>query len=166
MGPHNSNLLLTTAPRSHVCCQSTGTLTRTLDASRKRASPPQEGLTSRKRQASPPGSPECSTYACTFTGDTDYNPQPQRDIQVIPRDTWVPNPLLLDPLEIFVLPATHRIIDYELQTAAFRAQTAGDGPDPDEARPVRPPIPQYICESDCGVKLATCWLRKRKGKTG
>ena len=22
------------------------------------------------------------------------------------------------------------------------------------------------CESDCGVKLATCWLRKRKGKTG
>ena len=21
------------------------------------------------------------------------------------------------------------------------------------------------CESDCGVKLATCWLRKRKGKT-
>ena len=22
------------------------------------------------------------------------------------------------------------------------------------------------CESDCGVKRATCWLRKRKGKTG
>ena len=22
------------------------------------------------------------------------------------------------------------------------------------------------CESDSGVKLATCWLRKRKGKTG
>ena len=25
---------------------------------------------------------------------------------------------------------------------------------------------KYPCESDCGVKLATCWLRKRKGKTG
>ena len=23
-----------------------------------------------------------------------------------------------------------------------------------------------VCESDCGVKRATCWLRKRKGKTG
>ena len=22
------------------------------------------------------------------------------------------------------------------------------------------------CESDCGVKRATCWLRKRKGKSG
>ena len=56
------------------------TLTRTADASRKRASPPQEGLTSRKRQASPPGSPERPTYARTFIGDTDYNPQPQRDV--------------------------------------------------------------------------------------
>ena len=70
-----------------------GTLTRTSDASRKRASPPKEGLTSRKRQASPPGSPERPTYARTFTGDTDYNPQPQWDIQEIPRDTRVPNPL-------------------------------------------------------------------------
>ena len=25
---------------------------------------------------------------------------------------------------------------------------------------------KYDCESDSGVKLATCWLRKRKGKTG
>ena len=25
---------------------------------------------------------------------------------------------------------------------------------------------EYRCESDCGVKRATCWLRKRKGKTG
>ena len=41
-----------------------------------------------------------------------------------------------------VLPATDRIIDYELQTAAFRAQAAGGGPDP--THPVRPPIPRYI----------------------
>ena len=120
------------------------TLIRTSDASRKRASPLQEGLTSRKRQASPPGSPERPTYACTFTGDTDYNPQPQRAIQEIPRDTRVPNPLPLDPPVIVVLPATDRIIDYELQTAAFRAQAAGGGPDSNAAHPVRPPIPRYI----------------------
>ena len=58
------------------------TITRTADAPRKRASPPQEGTTSCKRQASPPGSPERPTYVRTFTGDTDYNPQPQRVIQV------------------------------------------------------------------------------------
>ena len=39
-----------------------GTVTRTADAPRKRTSPPQEGPTSRKRQASPPGSPERPTY--------------------------------------------------------------------------------------------------------
>ena len=43
-----------------------------------------------------------------------------------------------------VLPVTDRIIDYELQTAAFRAQAAGGGPDPNAAHPVRPPIPRYI----------------------
>ena len=77
-----------------------GTLTRTADAPRKRASPPQEDPTSRKRQASPPGSPERPTYVCTFTSDTDYNPQPQRVIQEIPRDIRVPNPLPLDPPDI------------------------------------------------------------------
>ena len=141
-----------------------GTITRTSDASRKRASPPQEGLTSRKRQASPPGSPERPTYARTFTGDTDYNPQPQRDIQEIPRDTQIPNPIPLDPPEIVVLPATNRIVDYELQTAAFRAQAAGSGPDPNAARPVRPPIPQYmhdqcthrtVCHTRCSL-YSTC----------
>ena len=81
-----------------------GIITRKSDASCKRTSPPQEGLTSRKRQASPPGSPERPTYARTFTGDTDCNPQPQQDIKEIPRDTWVPNPLPLDPPEIVVLP--------------------------------------------------------------
>ena len=106
--------------------------------------PPQEGPTSRKRQASPPGSPERPTYARTFTGDTDYNPQPQRTIQEIPRDTQVPNPLPLNPPDIVVMPVTDRIIDYELQTAAFRAQAAGSGPDPNAAHPVRPPIPRYI----------------------
>ena len=39
-----------------------GTVTRTAGAPRKRALPPQEGPTSRKRQASPPGSPERPTY--------------------------------------------------------------------------------------------------------
>ena len=43
-----------------------------------------------------------------------------------------------------MLPATDRIIDYEQQTAAIRAQAAGGGPDPNAARPIRPPIPQYI----------------------
>ena len=43
-----------------------------------------------------------------------------------------------------VLPSTDRIIDYELQTAAFRAQTAGGGPDHNAAHPVRSPIPRYI----------------------
>ena len=59
-----------------------------------------------------------------------------------------------------MLPASNRIIDYELQTAAFCAQAAGGGQDPNAARPVsqaagggldpnaarpvRPPIPQYI----------------------
>ena len=28
------------------------------------------------------------------------------------------------------------------------------------------PTGSRACESDCGVKRATCWLRKRKGKTG
>ena len=71
-----------------------------------------------------------------FTGDTDYNPQPQRVVQEIPRDTRVRNPLPLDPPDIVVLPATDRIIDYELQTEAFRAQAAGGGPDPNAAHPV------------------------------
>ena len=118
------------------------TITRTADVPRKRASPPQEGPTSRKRQASPPGSPERPTYVRTFTGDTDYNPQSQRVIQEIPREIRVPNPLPLDPPDIVILPATARIIDYEQQTAAFRA--AGGGPDPNAAHPVRPPIPRYI----------------------
>ena len=42
-----------------------------------------------------------------------------------------------------VLPATDCIIDHELQTAAFRAQAAGGGPDPNAVHPVRPPIPRY-----------------------
>ena len=120
------------------------TITRTADAPRKRASPPQEGPTSRKRQASPLGSPERPTYVRTFTGDTDYNPQPQRVIQEIHREIRVPNPLPLDPPDIVVLPPTDRIIDYEQQTAAFRAQAEGGGPDPNAAHPVRPPIPRYI----------------------
>ena len=89
-GTDNSRLL---ESRDTHIPDKVGTLTRTSDASRKRASPPKEGLTSRKREASPLGSPERPTYARTFTGDTDYNPQPQWDIQEIPRDTWVPNPL-------------------------------------------------------------------------
>ena len=111
------------------------TITRTADAPRKRASPPQEGPTSRKRQASPPGSPERPTYVRTLTGDTDYNSQPQRVIQEILWDIRVPNPVPLDPPDIVVLPATDCIIDYELQTAAFRAQAAGGGPDPNAAHP-------------------------------
>ena len=43
-----------------------GTVTRTADAPRKRALPPQEGPTSRKRQASPPGSMERPTYVRTY----------------------------------------------------------------------------------------------------
>ena len=99
---------------------------------------------SRKRQVSPPGSPERPTDVRKFTGDTDYKPQPQRVIQEIPREVQVPTPLPLDPPDIVVLPATDRIIDYELQTAAFRAQAAGGGPVPNAAHPVRPPIPRYI----------------------
>ena len=76
------------------------------------------------------------TYVRTFTGDTDYNPQPQRVIQETPSDIRVPNPLPLDPPDIVVLPATDRIIDYDLQAAAFRAQAAGGGPDPNAAHPV------------------------------
>ena len=121
-----------------------GTLTRAADAPRKCASPPQEGPTSRKRQASSTGSPERPTYVRTFTGDTDYNPQPQRVIHEIPRDIRVPDPLPLDPPDIVVLPAADRIIDYEQQTAAFRAQAAGGGPDPNAAHPVRSSIPRYI----------------------
>ena len=87
---------------------------------------------------------ERPTYVRAFTGDTDYNPQPQRVIQEIPRDIRVPTPLPLNPPDIVVLPVTDRIIDYELQTAAFRAQTAGGGPDHNAAHPVRSPIPRYI----------------------
>ena len=39
-----------------------------------------------------------------------------------------------------MLTASKSVIDYDLQTAAFRAQAAGGGPDPNAARPVRPPI--------------------------
>ena len=53
-GTDNSRLL---ESRDTRIPDNVGTLTRTSDASRKRASPPQEGLTSRKRQAAPPGSP-------------------------------------------------------------------------------------------------------------
>ena len=71
------------------------------------------------------------TYVRTFTGDTDYNPQPQRVIQEVPREIRVSTPLPLDPPDIVVLPATDRIIDCELQTATFRA--AGGGLDPNAA---------------------------------
>ena len=64
------------------------------------------------------------------------NESSQRVIQEIPRGIRVPTPLPLDPPGIVVLPATDRIIDYELQTAAFRA--AGGGLDPNAAHPVRP----------------------------
>ena len=69
-----------------------------------------------------------------FTGDTDYNPQPQRVIQEIPRESRVPTPLPLHPPDIVVLPATDRNIDYEQQTAAFRA--AGGGLDPNAAQSI------------------------------
>ena len=151
-GTDNSRLL---ESRDTRIPDNVGTLTRTTDASRKRVSPPQEGLTSRKRPASPPGSPERPTYARTFTGDTNYNPQPQRVVQEIPRDTRVPNPLPLDLPEIVVLPTSDRIIDYELQTAAFRAQAAGGGPDPNAARTVRPPIPQYIHDRTSPINVPT-----------
>ena len=58
---------------------------------------------------------ETSYVRRTSTGDTDYNPQPQRVTQEIPREIRVPTPLSLDPPDIVVLPATDRIIDYEQQ---------------------------------------------------
>ena len=54
-----------------------------------------------------------------------------------------------------MLTASNRIIDYELQTAAFRAQAAGGGPDPNAARLVRPPIPQYIHDRTSPVNVLT-----------
>ena len=73
----------------------------------------------------------------------------------MPRDTRISTLLPLDPPEIVVLPATDRIIDYELQTAAFRAQAAGGGSDLNTARPVHPPIPQYIHDRHSPVNLPT-----------
>ena len=154
-GTDNSKLL---ESRDTHIADNVGTLTRASDASRKYASPPQEGLTSRKRQESPPGSLERPTYARKFTGDTDYNPRPQGDVQETPRDTWVPTLPPLDPPEIVILTASNRIIDYELQTAAFRAQAAGGGPDPNAARSVRPPIPQYIHDRTSPVNVPTVQL--------
>ena len=58
-GTDNSRLLESRDTRTP---ENVGTLTRTANAPRKGASPPQEGPTSRKRQASPPGSPERPTY--------------------------------------------------------------------------------------------------------
>ena len=54
-----------------------------------------------------------------------------------------------------MLPASDRIIDHELQTAAFRAQAAGGGPDPNAAHPVRPPIPQYIHNRTSPINVPT-----------
>ena len=54
-----------------------------------------------------------------------------------------------------MLTASNRVIDYELQTAAFRAQAAGGGPAPNAARSVRPPIPQYIHDRTSPVNVPT-----------
>ena len=92
------------------------TVPRTSEATRKHASPPREGITSRKRQASPPGSHERPTYARTFTGDQDYNPRPQWDVQETPSDTRVSNLPSQNHSEIVTLSASNRIVDYDLQT--------------------------------------------------
>ena len=135
-GTDNSKLL---ESRDKRIPDNVETLIRTSDASRKRASPPKR--VSRHASDKLPHQGHRNTQRTHVRSPVT---QIIILIQEIPRDTRVPNPLPLDPPEIVVLPATDRIIDYELQTAAFRAQAAGGGPDPNAARAVRPPIPQYI----------------------
>ena len=92
-GTDNSRLL---ESRDTRIPENVGTVTRTADCPRKRASPPQEGPTSRKRQASPPGSPERPTYIRTFARDTDYNPNPNESSRkfhgkfgFLPHSPWI-----------------------------------------------------------------------------